>query len=568
MPADDTSEIDRRVHLLGRRLLVAALFSMPLCDASLAFSLIPAIRFPYWQWLLIALAAPVVTWAAWPFYRAAIKSARHGTSTMDTLVSIGILAATGWSVYAMFLAATPTTRPGRCSTCIIHQSGGAIYIDVAAGVTTFLLAGRYFEASSRRKTGNALRSLAAVGAKDVAVLDSTVSNGACPIDELRVGDAFVVRPGETVATDGEVISGSSAIDRSAMTGESLPVDVVHRRQGHRRHDLGRWSAGRPSHERRPRHPVGPHAPAGRGRAEREGVDPEACGPDLELSSSRRCSSSRSRRLSRLAACRRARRSTHSARAISVLIIACPCALGLATPTALLVASGQGARLGIFFKGYQALEASRQVDTVVLDKTGTITTGKMAVTDIQAAAGCRRCHGAAIRRSARAGLRASVREGDHDGRGERARRASGGLGFRGISRPRCTRARRRSRGRDRACSDVGVRRGRARLCRGELRAVGGTRPDRCPRGIATVDVIGALAISDTIRPTAAAAVSDLRRARARMRPADRRQRGDRARGRVGDRSRRRRRRCASCGEGRGDPAIFRRGGDQWRWSETA
>ena len=178
IPADDTSEIDRRVHLLGRRLLVAALFSMPLCDLSLAFSLIPAIRFPYWQWLLIALAAPVITWAAWPFYRAAIKSARHGTSTMDTLVSIGILAATGWSVYAMFWRDTNHAARSLLYV-IIHQSGGAIYIDVAAGVTTFLLAGRYFEASSRRKTGNALRSLAAVGAKTVVVLDSSDDERRC-----------------------------------------------------------------------------------------------------------------------------------------------------------------------------------------------------------------------------------------------------------------------------------------------------------------------------------------------------------------------------------------------------
>src|ERR1700722_7470998 len=224
-PPDDTSEMDRRVQLLGRRLLVAALFSMPLCDASLAFSLIPSIRFPYWQWLLIALAAPVITWAAWPFYRAAIKSARHGTSTMDTLVSIGILAATGWSVYAMFWRDTNHAARSLLYV-IIHQSGGAIYIDVAAGVTTFLLAGRYFEASSRRKTGNALRSLAAVGARSVCVLDAAGEEHHLSVEDLQVGDRFVVRPGETVATDGVVVLGNSAIDRRAMTGESLPVDVT------------------------------------------------------------------------------------------------------------------------------------------------------------------------------------------------------------------------------------------------------------------------------------------------------------------------------------------------------
>ena len=300
-PADlvDTSEIDRRVHSLGRRLLVAALFSMPLCDASLAFSLVPSIRFPYWQWLLIALAAPVVTWAAWPFYRAAIKSARHGTSTMDTLVSIGILSATGWSLYAMFWRDTNHAAQSLWFV-IVHQAGGAIYIDVAAGVTTFLLAGRYFEATSRRKTGNALRSLAAVGAKTVAVLDARGDEHRRSVDELQVGDRFVVRPGEKVATDGEVIEGNSAIDRSAMTGESLPVDVSvgDKVVGGTISVGGRLvvlatSVGRDTQ-------LGAHAAAGRGRSEREGVRAEACGPDLERFRAHRARNS-SRDFERLAA---------------------------------------------------------------------------------------------------------------------------------------------------------------------------------------------------------------------------------------------------------------------------
>ena len=223
VPTETRRRSTERVRSLGRRLLVAVLFSMPLCDASLAFSSIPAIRFPYWQWLLMALAAPVVTWAAWPFYRAAIRAARHGTSTMDTLVSIGISAATGWSLYAMFWRDTNHAARSLLFV-IIHQAGGAIYIDVAAGVTTFLLAGRYFEAlqaqDRERFTLARFSSAPRPSRSSMPGHERRI-----PTSELAVGDRFVVRPGETVATDGEVVSGSSAIDRSAMTGESLPVDV-------------------------------------------------------------------------------------------------------------------------------------------------------------------------------------------------------------------------------------------------------------------------------------------------------------------------------------------------------
>ena len=357
---------------------------MPLCDLSLAFSLVPSIRFPYWQWLLIALAAPVVTWAAWPFYRAAIRSARHGASTMDTLVSIGILAATGWSIYAMFWRDTNHAAETLLFV-IVHQAGGAIYIDVAAGVITFLLAGRYFEASSRRKTGNALRSLAAVGARSVCVLDAAGEEHHLSVEDLQVGDRFVVRPGETVATDGVVVLGNSAIDRSAMTGESLPVDVT----------SGDKVIG------------GTIAVGGRLVVEATSV-----GRDTQLAHMLRLvedAQNEKASVQRLAdrisnvfvptvlgialatlggwlLAGGSTEHTFSA-AISVLIIACPCALGLATPTAaLLVASGQGARLGIFFKGYEALEASRAVDMVVLDKTGTVTTGDMSVTDVEPSSG--------------------------------------------------------------------------------------------------------------------------------------------------------------------------------------
>ena len=381
--AQRSSEPDEHVRALGRRLLVAAILSMPLCDVSLAFSLVPSIRFPYWQWLLVVLSAPVVTWAAWPFYRAALKSAVHGSSSMDTLVSLGILSATGWSLYAMFWRDTTTTARSLLYV-ITHQAGGAIYIDVAAGVTTFLLAGRYFEAISRRKSGNALRSLAALRAKDVSVLDDSGGERRVPIDELGVGDRFVVRPGETVAADGEVVSGYSSLDRSAMTGESTPVEI------------------------------GPGDRALGGTVSVGGrfvVRATSVGLDTQLAQMARLvedAQNQKARVQRLAdrvcsvfvpvvlamafvtlgawlAVGDGAEHAFSA-AISVLIIACPCALGLATPTALMVASGQGASLGIFFKGYRALEASRVVDTVVLDKTGTVTEGRMTLSGVQAGGG--------------------------------------------------------------------------------------------------------------------------------------------------------------------------------------
>ena len=383
---ENSPEADQRVRYLGRRLTVAAILFVPLCDASIIFSLFPGTRFPAWQWVLVVLAAPVVTWAAWPFYSAALRGARHRTCTMDTLVSLGIIAATGWSLYAMFWQDSDR-GPRSILSVITHQAGGNIYIDVAAGVTTFLLAGRYFEAWSKRRTGNALGSLAAVGAKDVAVLDAAGIERRLPIGQLAVGNRFVVRPGETVATDGEVVLGHSAIDRSAMTGESLPVDVA----------AGDQVIG------------GTVSVDGRlvVRATKVGLDTQLAHM-LKLVENAQNEKAAVQRLAdrvagifvpavlvtsvaTLAAWLLTGGSSEQAfrAALSVLIIACPCALGLATPTALLVASGEGARLGIFFKGYQGLEASRQVDTVVLDKTGTVTEGHMVLTDLAPAPGVER-----------------------------------------------------------------------------------------------------------------------------------------------------------------------------------
>jgi len=376
--ADDAAEDDRRVHYLGRRLLVAALLFMPLAEWSMAFSLLPWLRFPHWQFLFIAMGAPVVGWAAWPFHRAALQAARHGTATMDTLVSMGIIAATSWSLYAMFFR--DFSEPGRSGLYVLlHQGGGALYLDVAAGVTTFLLAGRYFEALARRRAGSALRALAAVAAKDVAVLQVDGGERRVPVAQLRLGDRFIVRPGETIATDGQVVLGNSAVDCSAMTGESVPRDI-----GEGDQVLG-----------------GTVLLSGRVivRALKVGGDTQLA-QMLELVEQAQLQKASVQRLAdRISSVFvptvmagaiitfvgwmlvvGSVESAFSA-ALAVLIIACPCALGLATPAALRVASGRGAQLGIFFKGHQGLETSKTVDTVVLDKTGTVTQGRMQLADV-------------------------------------------------------------------------------------------------------------------------------------------------------------------------------------------
>ncbi len=380
---DGREEIDARVRSLRRRLFVAALLFMPLCDTSIAFSVAPNLRFPGWQWLMVALAAPVVTWAAWPFYRAAVRSARHRMSTMDTLVSLGIISSTLWSFYAMFWRDSSRVSHSLLFM-LVHRSSGAIYLDVAAGVTTFVLAGRYFEAWSRQRSGNALRALAGVGAKDVGVIDASGFERRRPVSALTVGDRFIVRPGETVATDGEVVFGQSAVDRSVLTGESQPLDVA---QG----DLvvggtvstsGRLvvratKVGRETQLAQMLRLV-EHAQNEKAAVQR--LADRVCNvfvPAVLLIA-----------LGTLAAWILLGYPSQQAftAALSVLVIACPCALGLATPAALYVAAGEGARSGIFFKGYRALEASKQVDTVVLDKTGTLTQGKMKVTDLACATG--------------------------------------------------------------------------------------------------------------------------------------------------------------------------------------
>jgi len=377
---------DRHFADLRRRLIVALVFFLPLTDLSLVLSLLPWMRFPGWQWVLTGCAAPVALWCAWPFHAAALRGARHGTTTMDTLVSLGIVAACGWSGYAMFALG----RGGPHQTLwaqLTRGSGGGVYLETAATVTTFLLAGRLYEARARRLAQSDIRSLAATGARDVTVIGDDGTGRKVPADRLRPGDTLVVRPGEAIAADGHVLLGASAVDRSMMTGESVPADVA---EGdpvtagtvaltgrlHVRADR----VGRDTHLSRLLAMV-ERAQSEKSAAQR--VADRICGWFVPVILACATVTLAGWLLSGAPAGRAV------SAALSVLIIACPCALGLATPAALMVACGRGARLGVFIKGYAALESSRSADVVVLDKTGTVTTGRMTVVGVQPAAGTTR-----------------------------------------------------------------------------------------------------------------------------------------------------------------------------------
>jgi heavy metal translocating P-type ATPase len=381
MTADEAA-----VRRLRRRLILALVFFIPLTDLSMVLSLFPWTRFPGWQWFLVVLAAPVATWAAWPFHQAALRQARHLSSSMDTLVSLGILAACGWSVYAMFVLDRSRTGASGLQA-LWHASGGGIYLEVAASVTTFLLAGRLYEARARRTAGQAMRELAAAGAKDVCVLGDDDAERRIPADLLRVGQRFVVRPGERIAADGEVTSGQSAVDRSMMTGESVPVDAAagDRVTGGTIALTGRLivRADKVGKDTQLAHLVALVEQAQAGKAGIQRLADRICAVFVPVVLA--CAA-----LTLTGWLLAGSPAGHAvSAALAVLIIACPCALGLATPAALVVASGRGAQLGIFIKGYQALESSRAIDTVVLDKTGTVTTGQMTVTAVQPVPGTSR-----------------------------------------------------------------------------------------------------------------------------------------------------------------------------------
>ncbi len=376
---DGTAAADAAVRRLSRRLILALVFFVPLTDLSIVLSIFPWSRFPGWQWVLVALAAPVATWAAWPFHAAALRNARHLSSSMDTLVSLGILAACGWSVYAMFVLDRSRTGLGTMAG-LIHASGGGIYLEVAASVTTFLLAGRLYEARARRSAGEAMRDLVAAGAKDVCVLGDDGAERRIPADLLGVGQRFVVRPGERIAADGEVMSGQSAVDRSMMTGESVPVDAAEGDAvtGGTIVLTGRLvvRAVKVGSDTQLAHLIAMMEQAQAQKAGIQRLADRVCAVFVPCVLA--CSALT---LAGWLAAGSTAEHAFSA-ALAVLIIACPCALGLATPAALVAASGRAAQLGIFIKGYQALESSRAIDTVVLDKTGTVTTGRMTVTAVR------------------------------------------------------------------------------------------------------------------------------------------------------------------------------------------
>ena len=363
------------------RLLVSAALSVPV----IAMAMVPALQFTYWQWLSLTLAAPVLLWGGWPFHRAAWLNLKHGAATMDTLISMGTLAAFGWSVYALFVGTAGEPGMTHSFSLTLSRSPGVdrIYLEVAAGVTTFILAGRYFEARSKRRAGAALRALLELGAKDVAVLRDGVEQR-IPIDGLAVGDRFVVRPGERIATDGVVEQGTSAVDQSMITGESVPVEV---------------GPGDPV--------VGATVNAGGRvivRATRVGADTQLAQMAKLVEAAQSGKAPVQRLADRISGVfvpivivlavatlgfwlgTGAELGMALTAAVAVMIIACPCALGLATPMALLVGTGRGAQLGILIKGPEVLESTRRIDTIVLDKTGTVTTGEMTLVEVVPADG--------------------------------------------------------------------------------------------------------------------------------------------------------------------------------------
>ncbi|WP_371632646.1 heavy metal translocating P-type ATPase [Streptomyces sp. NBC_01259] len=364
---------DTALASLRQRLLVSAVLAVPV----VLLAMIPALQFDNWQWLSLTLAAPVVVWGGLPFHRATWTNLRHGAATMDTLVSVGTLAAFGWSLWALFLgdAGMPGMRHGFDFTVSRTEGSSTIYLEVAAGVVTFILLGRYLEARSKRKAGSALRALMHLGAKDVAVLrDGTEVR--VPVARLAVGDRFVVRPGEKVATDGTVAEGTSAVDASMLTGESVPVDVVAGDSvtGATVNVSGRLvvEATRVGADTQLARMARLVEDAQNGKAEVQRLADRISAvfvPVVMLIA-----------LVTLVAWLLATDDVTAAftAAVAVLIIACPCALGLATPTALMVGTGRGAQLGILIKGPEVLETTRRVDTIVLDKTGTVTTGKMTL----------------------------------------------------------------------------------------------------------------------------------------------------------------------------------------------
>ncbi|QIM16355.1 copper-translocating P-type ATPase [Leucobacter insecticola] len=367
---------DPELRSLRARLIASVVLSVPV----IAMAMVPALQFTYWQWASLALASPVIVWGAWPFHRAAWQNLKHATATMDTLISMGTLSAFMWSLYALFLgtAGMPGMTHAFELTLARHDASGNIYLEVGAGVTMFILAGRYFEKRSKKQAGAALRALLELGAKEVSLLRDGVEI-TVPVEDLRLDDEFVVRPGEKFATDGVVVSGSSAVDASMLTGESMPVEVA----------AGDAVTGATTN-------VGGRLVV---RATRIGADTQLAQMAQLVEDAQTGKAEVQRLADRISGVfvpivlvialvtvvawliAGFPASAAFSAAVAVLVIACPCALGLATPTALLVGTGRGAQMGVLIKGPEILESTRKIDTVVLDKTGTVTTGKMALADV-------------------------------------------------------------------------------------------------------------------------------------------------------------------------------------------
>jgi Cu+-exporting ATPase len=377
--------VDDPTAPLRRRLIVSALLSLPV----LLLAMIEPLQFDNWQWLSLQLATPVVLWGAWPFHRAAWQNLKHGTATMDTLISVGTLAAWGWSIVALFFLDAGRSDMRMPFELVVGrgESASQIYLEVASVVTVFILAGRYFEARAKRRAGAALKALLELGAKEANVLDDHGLERRVAAEELLVGDRFVVRPGEKLPTDGVVEEGHSAIDKSLLTGESVPVEVA----------PGDAVIGATVN-------VGGRLIV---RASKVGAD-TALAQIARLVTEAQSGKAAAQRLAdRVSGVfvpvvvaiavatlafwvgAGAGPAFAFAAAVAVLIIACPCALGLATPTALLVGTGRGAQLGILIRGPEVLESTRRVDTILLDKTGTVTTGKMTLADVALAPGVER-----------------------------------------------------------------------------------------------------------------------------------------------------------------------------------
>lgn len=497
---------------LRHRLVVSALLAAPV----LALSMIPALQFRNWQWLSLTLAAPVALWGGWPFHRAAALNARHRTATMDTLVSVGVLAAFAWSVWALFWgAAGQGSMPGMDGYTMAWSwrptrstvAGEHLYLEVAAAVVVFLLTGRYLEARAKRRAGAALAALAELGAKDVAVVGPDGRERRVPVAQLAVGDRFVVRPGEKIATDGLVEEGSSAVDTSLVTGEPVPVEVG---PGDR--------------------VVGATVNAG-GRlvvqATRVGADTALARITRLVEQAQSGKAPIQRLADRVASVfvpvvlllagatfgawllTGHRLVEAFTAAIAVLVVACPCALGLATPTALLVGTGRGAQLGILIRGPEVLESTRAVDTVVLDKTGTVTAGRMTLVDVVPAAGADRAEvlrvlGAVESAAEHPIARAIAAAGERDHGplpGVESFTARAGLGVEGVVEGRAVVAGRPALLADRGLHlDAGLVAAQA-AHEAEGRTVVAVGWDGAVRGLAVV--------ADELRPTSAEALTRLR-----------------------------------------------------------